>query len=100
MGMAALLEPVIALVWDQEAFVVLMQTLLSTLLILFCGRVHAQDHLPHRPQRHDAILCSARVAHLCGSCIHISKFTSDGLEMASCGWAVVKIEHHTDVLMR
>ena len=37
MGMAALLEPVIALVWDQEAFVVLMQTLLSTLLILFVG---------------------------------------------------------------
>ena len=31
MGMAALLEPVIALVWNQEAFVVLMQTLLSTL---------------------------------------------------------------------
>ncbi len=37
MGMAALLEPVIALVWDQEAFVMLMQTLLSTLLILFVG---------------------------------------------------------------
>ena len=37
MGMAALLEPVIAMVWDQEAFVVLMQTLLSTLLILFVG---------------------------------------------------------------
>ena len=37
MGMAALLEPVIALVWNQEAFVVLMQTLLSTLLILFVG---------------------------------------------------------------
>ena len=37
MGMAALLEPVIALVWEQEAFVVLMQTLLSTLLILFVG---------------------------------------------------------------
>lgn len=37
MGMAALLEPVIAMVWPQEAFVVLMQTLISTLLILFVG---------------------------------------------------------------
>ena len=38
MGMAALLEPVIALVWNQEAFVVLMQTLLSTLWVNFCPR--------------------------------------------------------------
>ena len=37
MGMAALLEPVIAGVWDQAAFVVTMQILLSALLILLVG---------------------------------------------------------------
>ena len=37
MGMAALLEPVIAGVWNQAAFVVTMQILLSALLILLVG---------------------------------------------------------------
>lgn len=36
-GMADLLEPLIARVWDNGVFVVFMQTLLSTLLILFTG---------------------------------------------------------------
>lgn len=36
-GMADLLEPLIARIWDNGVFVVVMQTLLSTLLILFTG---------------------------------------------------------------
>ena len=36
-GMADLLEPLIARIWDNGVFVVFMQTLLSTLLILFTG---------------------------------------------------------------
>ena len=36
-GMADLLEPQIARIWDNGVFVVVMQTLLSTLLILFTG---------------------------------------------------------------
>ena len=36
-GMSDLLEPQIARIWDNGVFVVVMQTLLSTLLILFTG---------------------------------------------------------------
>lgn len=35
MGAAALLEPIIALLWDNQAFILMSQTLLSTLVILF-----------------------------------------------------------------
>lgn len=36
-GMAMLLEPAISRVWNNPAFVVTMQTLLSTIIILFTG---------------------------------------------------------------
>ena len=62
MGMAALLEPVIALVWNQEAFVVLMQTLLSTLLILFVGEFLPKTIFRVNP---NAIFLSFRVVALC-----------------------------------
>lgn len=35
MGAAALLEPIIALLWDNQVFILVSQTLLSTLVILF-----------------------------------------------------------------
>lgn len=97
MGMAALLEPVIALVWDQEAFVVLMQTLLSTLLILFVGEFMPKTLFridPNATMRFFAPLVWLIYVVL----YPISKFTS----MVS-KWLMrlggVKIEHHTDVLM-
>ncbi|HJG89752.1 hemolysin family protein [Barnesiella viscericola] len=97
MGMAALLEPVIALVWDQEAFVVLMQTLLSTLLILFVGEFMPKTIFridPNATMRFFAPLVWLIYVVL----YPISKFTS----MVS-KWLMrlggVKIEHHTDVLM-
>ena len=97
MGMAALLEPVIALVWNQEAFVVLMQTLLSTLLILFVGEFMPKTIFridPNATMRFFAPLVWLIYVVL----YPISKFTS----MVS-KWLMrlggVKIEHHTDVLM-
>lgn len=97
MGMAALLEPVIALVWDQEAFVVLMQTLLSTLLILFVGEFMPKTLFridPNATMRFFAPLVWLIYVVL----YPISKFTS-----LVSKWLMrlggVKIEHHTDVLM-
>lgn len=97
MGMAALLEPVIALVWDQEAFVVLMQTLLSTLLILFVGEFMPKTIFridPNATMRFFTPLVWLIYVVL----YPISKFTS-----LVSKWLMrlggVKIEHHTDVLM-
>lgn len=97
MGMAALLEPVIALVWDQEAFVVLMQTLLSTLLILFVGEFMPKTIFridPNATMRFFAPLVWLIYVVL----YPISKFTS----MVS-KWLMrlggVKIEHHANALM-
>lgn len=97
MGMAALLEPVIALVWNQEAFVVLMQTLLSTLLILFVGEFMPKTIFridPNATMRFFAPLVWLIYVVL----YPISKFTS-----LVSKWLMrlggVKIEHHTDVLM-
>lgn len=97
MGMAALLEPVIALVWDQEAFVVLMQTLLSTLLILFVGEFMPKTIFridPNATMRFFAPLVWLIYVVL----YPISKFTS---LVSKCLMRLggVKIEHHTDVLM-
>ncbi|WP_286007300.1 hemolysin family protein [Barnesiella viscericola] len=97
MGMAALLEPVIALVWDQEAFVVLMQTLLSTLLILFVGEFMPKTIFridPNATMRFFAPLVWLIYVVL----YPISKFTS---MVSKCLMRLggVKIEHHTDVLM-
>ena len=97
MGMAALLEPVIALVWDQEAFVVLMQTLLSTLLILFVGEFMPKTIFridPNATMRFFATLVWLIYVVL----YPISKFTS---MVSKCLMRLggVKIEHHTDVLM-
>lgn len=97
MGMAALLEPVIALVWDQEAFVVLMQTLLSTLLILFVGEFMPKTLFridPNATMRFFAPLVWLIYVVL----YPISKFTS---MVSKCLMRLggVKIEHHTDVLM-
>ena len=97
MGMAALLEPVIALVWDQEAFVVLMQTLLSTLLILFVGEFMPKTIFridPNATMRFFAPLVWLIYVIL----YPISKFTS----MVSKGvmrMAGVRIAHHTNTLM-
>ncbi|HIZ25842.1 MAG TPA: hemolysin family protein [Candidatus Barnesiella merdipullorum] len=97
MGMAALLEPVIALVWDQEAFVVLMQTLLSTLLILFVGEFMPKTIFridPNATMRFFAPLVWLIYVIL----YPISRFTS----MVSKGvmrLAGVKIAHHTNSLM-
>lgn len=97
MGMAALLEPVIALVWNQEAFVVLMQTLLSTLLILFVGEFMPKTIFridPNATMRFFAPLVWLIYVVL----YPISKFTS---MVSKCLMRLggVKIEHHTDVLM-
>ena len=97
MGMAALLEPVIALVWNQEAFVVLMQTLLSTLLILFVGEFMPKTLFridPNATMRFFAPLVWLIYVVL----YPISKFTS---MVSKCLMRLggVKIEHHTDVLM-
>ena len=97
MGMAALLEPVIALVWDQEAFVVLMQTLLSTLLILFVG-----EFMPKTTFRIDpnaTMRFFAPLTWLIDVVLYpISKFTS-----LVSKWLMrlggVKIEHHANALM-
>lgn len=97
MGMAALLEPVIALVWDQEAFVVLMQTLLSTLLILFVGEFMPKTIFridPNATMRFFAPLVWLIYVVL----YPISKFTS-----LVSKWLMrlggVKIEHHANALM-
>ena len=97
MGMAALLEPVIALVWNQEAFVVLMQTLISTLLILFVGEFMPKTIFrvdPNATMRFFAPLVWLIYVIL----YPISKFTS----MVSKGvmrMAGVRIAHHTNTLM-
>lgn len=97
MGMAALLEPVIALVWDQEAFVVLMQTLFSTLLILFVGEFMPKTIFridPNATMRFFAPLVWLIYVVL----FPISKFTS-----LVSKWLMrlggVKIEHHANALM-
>ncbi|WP_273389501.1 hemolysin family protein [Barnesiella viscericola] len=97
MGMAALLEPVIALVWNQEAFVVLMQTLLSTLLILFVGEFMPKTIFridPNATMRFFAPLVWLIYVVL----YPISKFTS-----LVSKWLMrlggVKIEHHANALM-
>lgn len=97
MGMAALLEPVIALVWDQEAFVVLMQTLFSTLLILFVGEFMPKTIFridPNATMRFFAPLVWLIYVVL----YPISKFTS-----LVSKWLMrlggVKIEHHANALM-
>ena len=97
MGMAALLEPVIALVWNQEAFVVLMQTLLSTLLILFVGEFMPKTIFridPNATMRFFAPLVWLIYVVL----YPISKFTS---MVSKCLMRLggVKIEYHTDALM-
>ncbi len=97
MGMAALLEPVIALVWDQEAFVVLMQTLLSTLLILFVGEFMPKTIFRIDPNA--TMRFFAPLVWLIYMVLYpISKFTS---MVSKCLMRLggVKIEHHTDVLM-
>ena len=97
MGMAALLEPVIALVWNQEAFVVLMQTLLSTLLILFVGEFMPKTIFridPNATMRFFAPLVWLIYVVL----YPISKFTS---MVSKCLMRLggVKIEHHANALM-
>lgn len=97
MGMAALLEPVIALVWDQEAFVVLMQTLLSTLLILFVGEFMPKTIFRIDPNA--TMRFFAPLVWLIYMVLYpISKFTS-----LVSKWLMrlggVKIEHHANALM-
>lgn len=97
MGMAALLEPLIDMVWHQEAFVVLMQTLISTLLILFVGEFMPKTIFridPNATMRFFAPLVWLIYVVL----YPISKFTS---MVSKCVMRLggVKIEPHTETMM-
>lgn len=97
MGMAALLEPVIALVWAQEGFVLLMQTLISTLLILFVGEFMPKTIFridPNATMRFFAPLVWLVYVVL----YPISKFTSV-VSKAVMRLGGVKIEPRTDTMM-